>query len=153
MKEHIVVPPGKGEVLSVMGAGVRFLCPAEATGHQWSLMEVTLPEGGGPPPHEHAWDEAYYVIEGDVLFSLAGVEQRVAAGTFLYAPGGTIHGFRGASERPARVLIFDAPAHAETFFREVDQQVRSPADMAKVPAIGARNGIRFLPPQAAGGAA
>jgi quercetin dioxygenase-like cupin family protein len=145
MKQAMVVRQGEGETLGIMGAAVRFLCQAESTDRKWSLMEVSLPEGAGPPPHSHAWDEAYYVIEGDVRFSLAGTERSMRAGDFLYAPGGTVHGFSGASSQPARMLIFDAPAHAASFFREVEQQVKSPADMAKVPAIGAKHGIDFRP--------
>lgn len=144
-KQAVVMRQGEGEALSVMGAGVRFLCPAEKTGNSWSMMEVTLPKHAGPPSHDHPWDEAYYVIEGEVRFGLDGREVLAKAGDFLYAPGGTLHSFEGASERPARVLIFDAPAHAEAFFREVDREVkRIPQDMAKVPAIGDRHHIRFV---------
>lgn len=145
-KQMVVVKHGQAEALQVMGAGVRFLCAADQTDRAWSLMEVELPERAGPPPHEHPWDEAYYVVEGEVRFSLAGREQLVKAGDFVYAPGGTLHGFQGASQRPARMIIFDAPAHAESFFREVDREVRQPQDMVKVPAIGERHRIRFVRP-------
>lgn len=144
-KQAVVMRQGEGEALSVMGAGVRFLCPAEKTGMSWSMMEVTLPRHAGPPPHEHPWDEAYYVVEGEVRFGMEGREVLAKAGDFLYAPGGTLHSFQGASERPARVLIFDAPAHAESFFREVDREVKEmPRDLAKVPEIGQRHQIRFV---------
>lgn len=144
-RQLVIVRQGEGESLSVMGAGVKFLCPADRTDRSWSLMEVALPREAGPPPHVHAWDEAYYVVDGQVRFTLEGRDQVVGAGDFIYAPGGTVHGFQGCSEQPARVLIFDAPAHAESFFREVDREVRGPADMPKVPQIGSRHGIQFLP--------
>ena len=145
-KQMVVVKDGAGEALQVMGARVKFLCTSDKTDKAWSLMEVGLPLHAGPPPHKHPWDEAYYVIEGEVRFHLAGREQVFKAGDFVYAPGNTLHGFQGASEKPARVLIFDAPAHAESFFREVDREVREiPADLAKVPAIGARHDIHFQP--------
>ena len=143
-KQLVVMKQGEGERLAVMGAEVKFLCAADRTDRAWSLMEVVLPADAGPPPHHHPWDEAYYVVEGEVLFSLDGREQLVRGGDFLYAPGGTVHGFKGASGRPARILIFDAPAHAESFFREVDREVKGPADMAKVPQIGHRHQIEFL---------
>ncbi|HEU4619726.1 MAG TPA: cupin domain-containing protein [Gammaproteobacteria bacterium] len=143
MKQKVINADGAGDVLHCLGADVKFLCEAEKTDNAWSLMEVVLPENAGPPPHDHAWDEAYYVVAGDVRFSIEGKDQIVKAGGFVYAPGGTVHGFQGASKTPARVIIFDAPAHAEAFFREVDREVRRPEDMPKVPAIGERNGIRF----------
>jgi quercetin dioxygenase-like cupin family protein len=149
-KEIVVKADGKGESLHVMGANVKFICGADKTDSTWSLMEVALPENAGPPPHDHPWDEAYYVVEGDVRFLIEGKEQIVTAGGFVYAPAGTLHGFQGASKTPARVLIFDAPAHAEAFFREVDREVKEmPRDLAKVPEIGRRHQIRFAAPGAA----
>src|SRR5512138_3540170 len=101
--------------LHVLGTQVRFLCEAQDTGNVWSLMEVTLPLGAGPPPHKHAWDEAYFVMGGDVEFTLGEEVFTAKGGDFIYTPGGVVHGFRGVSTEPARVLIFDAPAHAGTF--------------------------------------
>jgi quercetin dioxygenase-like cupin family protein len=146
-KEAMVVRQGQGETLSVTGAQLRFLCNAERTDKAWSLMEVTLPEHSGPPPHHHPWDEAYYVVDGQVRFSINGREELMRAGEFVYAPGGTLHAFQGASSKPARMIIFDAPAHAEAFFKEVDREVKDyPKDMAKMPAIGERHQISFLRP-------
>ena len=143
-KRIVITKRGEAEELRAMGAAVRFLCGADKTDRAWSLMEVELPERGGPPPHQHPWDEAYYVVQGEVRFQLAGREQRIRAGEFVYAPAGTVHGFQGASSRPARVIIFDAPAHAESFFRELDREVKElPRDLAKVPAIGERHQIHF----------
>jgi quercetin dioxygenase-like cupin family protein len=144
-KQPIVMKRGQAEELRVTGAGLRFLCTGDKTDKAWSLMEAELPKHSGPPPHHHPWDEAYYVIEGEVRFSLGDREELIKAGEFVYAPGGTPHGFQGASEKPARMLIFDAPAHAEAFFKEVDREVKDyPRDMAKMPAIGERHQIHFL---------
>jgi quercetin dioxygenase-like cupin family protein len=135
--------------MNVLGAGIRFLLPAAKTDHNFSLMEVELPKDQGPPPHEHPWDEAYYVIDGDVWFLVDGAETVYSAGDFIYAPGGVVHSFKGAGETPARVLVFDAPATAEGFFREASREiVNIPEDFVKVPEIGARHGLRFLPPTA-----
>lgn len=135
--------------LKVLGTQLRFLCEAEHTGGAFSMMEVFLPRDAGPPPHHHAWDEAYYVADGRVRFTIGETVTEVGPGDFLYAPAGTVHGFSGVSETPARVLILDAPAHAAGFFREVDREVRQmPEDGAKVPGIGEKHGIHFLPPSA-----
>ena len=148
-KQASVVKHGRAEELRVMGAAVRFFCGAQSTGKAWSLMEVEVPERTGPPPHEHPWDEAYYVVAGEMRFHIDGREQLVSAGDFIFAPGGTVHGFQGASKEPARVIIFDAPAHAEAFFREMHQEVKEmPRDMPKVLAIGERHEIRFRVPKA-----
>ena len=149
-KQACVVKHGDAEELRVMGAAVRFLCGAESTERAWSLMEVEVPERTGPPPHDHPWDEAYYVVAGEMRFHIDGREQVVKAGDFIYAPGGTVHGFQGASPEPARVIIFDAPAHAEAFFREMHREVKQlPGDMPKALAIGERHEIHFRAPGAA----
>jgi quercetin dioxygenase-like cupin family protein len=143
-KQMVVVKQGQAEELNAMGAAVRFLCGAEKTGRAWSLMEVEVGEKVGPPPHHHPWDEAYYVVLGTVRFTLDGREQLFKAGDFIYAPGGTVHGFQGASPEPARILIFDAPAHAESFFRELNREVKEmPRDLPKALAIGERHQIHF----------
>jgi quercetin dioxygenase-like cupin family protein len=144
-KQSVVVKQGEGETLSVLGAKVRFLCTGDQTDHAWSMMEVVLPKHAGPPPHDHAWDEAYYVTHGQVRFLLEGQEKVLRAGEFLYAPGGTLHGFQGDSDDPAGMLIMDAPAHAEAFFRDVDREVKGPDDRARVLDIGRRNQIFFRP--------
>jgi quercetin dioxygenase-like cupin family protein len=146
-KQALIVERGEGEKLNVMGAGIRFLCDSRRTGQAWSMMETTLPKESGPPPHEHPWDEAYYVVEGEVRFTLGGDTRRVKPGDFVFAPAGTLHGFQGASEQPARLLILDVPAHTESFFREVEREVKEmPRDLAKVPEIGSRHQIRFVRP-------
>jgi quercetin dioxygenase-like cupin family protein len=149
-KQACVVKQGQSEELRVMGAAVRFLCGAQSTERAWSLMEVELPERAGPPPHDHPWDEAYYVVAGEVRFQLDGRELVVKAGDFVYAPAGTLHGFQGASREAARMIIFDAPAHAESFFREAAREIlEMPRDLAKVPALGERHQIRFRAPKTA----
>ena len=146
-KEAVITKRGEGETLSVMGAGVRFLCEAAKTDHGFSLMEVTLPKDQGPPRHDHPWDEAYYVVDGDVRFQLGDEDRVFSTGDFVYAPGGMVHGFQGAGEKPARVLVFDAPATAEAFFREMSREIRNiPEDLSKAPEIGQRHNIHFRVP-------
>jgi quercetin dioxygenase-like cupin family protein len=146
-KGAVSVRKGEGEQMSVLGCGVRFLCHAKQTGEAWSLMETEIPKDAGPPPHHHPWDEAYYVVEGEVSFEFGGRSELVKPGDFIYAPAGTLHAFHGVSDRPARMLIFDAPAHAEDFFKEVEREVTElPRDLPKVPEIGKRHQLYFVIP-------
>lgn len=143
------VKAGERSPLNVLGMPLTFLCDARETGGAWSLFEEDIPLGMGPPPHRHDWDEAYYVLAGEVEFLVDGETVRSSAGDFNYLPRNTVHGFKGASEEPARVLIFAAPAHACDFFEEVNAKVRSlPDDLKKIPEIGQRHGIHFMPPAA-----
>jgi mannose-6-phosphate isomerase-like protein (cupin superfamily) len=141
-----VVRAGERDALNVLGMPLRFLCDARETGGTWSLFEEEVPLGMGPPPHRHDWDEAYYVLDGEVDFTIDGAPARSRPGDFNYFPRNTIHSFKGASSSPAHVLIFAAPAHASEFFEEVSSEVRDlPDDLRKIPEIGLRHGIEFMP--------
>ena len=142
----VIVKAGEGNTLNVLGMPLRFLCDAKDTDGAWSLMEEEIPVGLGPPLHRHDWDEAYYVIEGAIDFEIDGKPVRVERGDFACLPRNTLHAFKGASQCPARVLIFAAPAHSSAFFKDVNREVLTvPDDLTKVPEIGKRHGIEFLP--------
>ena len=149
-QQSIVVRQGEAEVLAgVRGEELRFIATAAATGGAWSLMENVVPRGAGAPAHSHAWDEAYFLLSGAVEFDIGGKTSLVRPGDFLFAPGGTPHAFRGASDEPARMLIFDIPAHAEDFFRETHREFQQPApNLETILAIGAAHGVHFIPPAA-----
>ena len=143
----VTLKAGEAEVLNVLGMPLWFLCDADDTNGAWSLMEEVISIGLGPPPHRHDWDEAYYVIEGALDFEIDGKTVRVESGGFTYLPRNTVHGFKGASSSPTRVLIFAVPAHSSAFFKDVNREVQAvPDDLIRVPAIGRRHGIEFLPP-------
>jgi len=144
-KQPVVVRSGDSEALSVTGAEVRFLCGAEMTDRAWSVSECTAPENSGPPPHQHPWDEGYYILDGEIRFTLGDQQTVAKRGDFVYVPANAVHAFQGASARPARMLFFDAPAHAGGFFRDVASEVKDfPRDAYKMAEIGARHGIEFI---------
>jgi quercetin dioxygenase-like cupin family protein len=64
-------------------------------------------DDGGVAPHvhrEHA--DAFYVLEGEMDFHLAGATVRASAGWFVLSPAGVVHGFGPGT---ARMLNFHAP--------------------------------------------
>ena len=140
-----IVKAGERSPLNVLGMPLTMLCEARETGGSWSLFEEEVPLGMGPPPHRHDWDEAYYIVDGDIEFTIDGDIVRSSRGDFNYLPRGTVHGFKGASEAAARVLIFAAPAHGSEFFHDLNAEVRRlPEDLTKIPHIGQRHGIEFM---------
>jgi mannose-6-phosphate isomerase-like protein (cupin superfamily) len=141
----VTVRAGEREALSVLGMPLRMLCESDETGGAWSLFEEEVPLGMGPPPHRHDWDEAYYILRGELDFEIDGEPVKSRAGDFHYLPRNTVHGFKGASESAAQVLIFAAPAHGSDFFHALNDEVRQlPDDLAKIPEIGQRHGIEFV---------
>lgn len=142
-----IVKAGERMPLNVLGMPLTLLCEASETTGNWSLFEEEVPLGMGPPVHRHEWDEAYYILDGEIDFTIDGQTVTWRRGDFNHLPRGTIHGFKGASEAPARVLIFASPAHGSEFFKEISEEVRfEPEDLAKIPEIGRRHGIEFMSP-------
>lgn len=98
------------------------------------MWEAIVPPGGGPPPHVHSREEeGFYILEGEITFSV-GEERIVAtAGMFANMPVGTPHSFKNESTRPAKMLISAAPAGLEQMFFEVGVPVAQGATTALPP--------------------
>ena len=73
---------GQRRPLNVLGMPLTMLCEAGETGGSWSLFEEEVPLGMGPPPHRHDWDEAYYILDGEVDFQIDGESVKSAARRF-----------------------------------------------------------------------
>lgn len=57
----------------------------------------------------HGMDKLYYVMEGQGVFLLEGVEKPMSAGDLLVAPDGVPHGVRNNSTQRLLVLAVLAP--------------------------------------------
>ena len=84
-----IVRAGERPPLNVLGMPLTMLCEAKETNGNWSLFEEQVPLGMGPPPHRHDWDEAYYILEGQVNFVIDGESVTSSPGDFNYLPRGT----------------------------------------------------------------
>jgi quercetin dioxygenase-like cupin family protein len=76
------------------------------------------PLGGGPPSHHHnSYDEAFYVLSGEMEFRVDGETARVPAGSMAWVPRGTTHSFRNPSTEPARMLVVTTPDAIDLIIR------------------------------------
>jgi quercetin dioxygenase-like cupin family protein len=76
------------------------------------VSELDRIPAAGVAPHihrEHA--DAFYVLEGEVVFEPAGEPVAATAGMFVLAPAGLVHGFRPPE---GRFLNFHAPGEPYT---------------------------------------
>ena len=129
--------------LNLVGEQIRVLADGERTGGYEVFLQGG-PDGAGPPPHTHPWDEAYFVLEGTLEVLLGERIQKVAAGEFVFIPGGTPHNFRLIGN--TRFLSINSAAGAARFFEEFDREVHGPEDMPNAIAVGGRHRVTFLPP-------
>ena len=67
----------------------KVLVRSEQSRGRISVIESVMPPGvTGPSLHKHDFDEAFYVIEGELTFHLGGELRTVGAGELAFAPGG-----------------------------------------------------------------
>lgn len=136
----VVSPADRPQSLSVVGEQITVLASGAQTG-SYEIFLQAGPEGSGPPPHNHPWDEAFYVIRGEVAFGVGDVERVAVPGTLVQLPGGTTHWFRfgpGGGE----MLSMTSRAGAAAFFREVDRKI-SPQDpdLGELIGVAAAHGV------------
>jgi quercetin dioxygenase-like cupin family protein len=151
-----LVAPGQGRVVDVVGDRYFFLAEGKDTGGRYALWEALVPPGGGPPPHVHSREhEGFYVLEGQITFTMDGKPAVALPGTSAHTPPGAAHGFRNDGDRPARLLIFIAPAGLEEMFFRVGAPVTDPSapirpvdgeQIARLLALAPEYGVELLPP-------
>jgi quercetin dioxygenase-like cupin family protein len=126
--------PAEGRTVAVVGDVYRFLATGEDTDGKYALWEAIVPPGGGPPPHVHSREEeGFYVLEGEITFTVNGERVVATAGMFANMPVGTPHSFKNESSQTARMLISVAPAGLEQMFFEVGVPLAEGATTALPP--------------------
>jgi quercetin dioxygenase-like cupin family protein len=89
-----VLGPGEGHArFEARGSVMLFKALAELDDGDLSLMERTLPAGGRrPPAHRHMnCSEAYFVLDGQVLVTVADQDLAVGPEGFVLVPRGIAH--------------------------------------------------------------
>ena len=110
MHQPTVRTSGEGRTVAVVGDVYRFLALGDETGGKYALFEAIVGPGGGPPLHVHSREEeGFYVLEGEITFTIGDRRLVARAGTFANMPIGTPHAFKNESDRPARMLISVVP--------------------------------------------
>ena len=114
-----------GRHVSVVGGTYTILVTGADTGGRYSLIDMLVPPGGGPPPHRHDFEEMFTILEGEIELTFRGETHRAGAGSTVNIPANAPHAFRNTSDRPARMLCMCTPAGQEEFFMAVGDIVDS----------------------------
>ena len=109
--------------LGVVGDTYTVLVSGSDTAERYTLIDMHVPPGGGPPPHRHDFEEMFTVLEGEIELTFRGIKSVATAGVTVNVPANAPHVFTNVSDRPARVLCLCSPAGQERFFEEVGVRV------------------------------
>jgi quercetin dioxygenase-like cupin family protein len=117
----IVRASGAGEKRWFFGGGLHtWKATAEETNGAFLLFEDHMASGKMTPLHVHPdADEAFYVLDGEIVVYADGREQRVASGGFAVALRGVPHAFMACVE--TRLLCWQSPATGQAFFRHASE--------------------------------
>jgi quercetin dioxygenase-like cupin family protein len=120
-----------------------------ASGAQTGSYEIFLqagPEDSGPPPHNHPWDESFYILKGEITFGIANSETTASPGTLVHLPAGTTHWFR-FGKGGGEMISMTSREGASHMFADLDREI-SPdkPDFGKLVEVCRRHGLAVIPP-------
>jgi quercetin dioxygenase-like cupin family protein len=108
-----------GESIWFGGGLVTFKVTSEQSGGALCLIEHAASQGKRTPLHLHPdHDEAVYVLEGELLFNIDGIEHTAGPGAVVWVPRGTPHAMLVTSEIARSVWTISPGGSMEAFFRQ-----------------------------------
>jgi quercetin dioxygenase-like cupin family protein len=145
--------------LGVVGDTYTILLTGDDTAGRYTLIDMHVPPGGGPPPHRHDFEEMFTVLDGEIEVSFRGATTVARAGETVNVPANAPHVFRNATDHPARLLCLCSPSGQEEFFAAVGVPVANRTEpppalddagtaafIAKAKALAPRYRTELLPP-------
>jgi quercetin dioxygenase-like cupin family protein len=100
-----------------MSFATKVLLRSEESGGHVSLIEnVLAPRFAGPHLHTHDFDEAFYVLDGELVFQVEDERITKGAGEIAFAPRGVPHTLANHGKTPARYVLVCTPAGFERYF-------------------------------------
>lgn len=146
--KFVYLRAGAGEAYWVMGDMFTYLVTGVESGGSFFTLIADVAPHAGPPPHiHHLEEEQFYVLDGELDFSIGDQTFQVQAGDFLHIPREQVHSFKNGP-KPSRILITFSPAGIEGFFREVGEAVEN--RLASPPPVTQDTIARLLAAEAAG---
>jgi len=148
----IIRAAGEGDKRSFLGGGLHtWKLMNEDTNGAFFLFEDVMSQGKTTPLHRHPGaDETIYVLEGELIVSVDGQENRVGPGGMSFVPRGVPHALLVVSER-AQLLTLQTPGTGQAFYRGASEPTTGDAsdvvDIARVQASAHENGgVELLGP-------
>jgi mannose-6-phosphate isomerase-like protein (cupin superfamily) len=145
--EGYVLQPGEGRLIDLGGFSMSVKATDDETDGMFTLLEADEPPDFGPPLHiHHGTAEAFYVLEGEYIIFLDGNESRCPAGSFIFIPAETPHGFR-VGDVASRKLNLYLPASMVGYFDDLsDAMKKGTADPERLSEIATQYSVEVIGP-------
>ncbi|CAM6128337.1 unnamed protein product [Calypogeia fissa] len=123
-----MIGPDEGITLWAVGVLVTLKALSNETGGAYSLSEVIVPPGLGPPTHMHTREEeTFYMINGELIWNVGSKSFHATNGCFVHLPRNVPHSFINVSKKPAKMVVTYAPGGFEQFYLKVGELVSNPS--------------------------
>jgi quercetin dioxygenase-like cupin family protein len=97
------------DAANVGGAALKILVGPATGASQLNLMVVQYVDGGFITPHDHAFEEGFYFLEGEIEAELAGDTHTLRAGDYCWSGVGDSHALTNRSGGIVRWLETQVP--------------------------------------------
>jgi quercetin dioxygenase-like cupin family protein len=117
-------------------ARLRIVGPDQGAVHT-DLACVGLLPGGWLAPHVHSFEEALYVLSGELLLELGARAHRLVRGDFALITTGLRHALGNSSAEPVRLLSLNSPQRLDPSLRR-DTFFEPAQDLDRMDAVAGR---------------
>jgi quercetin dioxygenase-like cupin family protein len=151
--ETVIRHGGEGTAFWVLNGLYEVKVSADESDGGMTVMEMTIPQGWGPPPHAHQGAETVYVLDGTVRYHIGEEAVEGRPGSLFSIPEGVWERFEPTSPT-ARLLTTYTPGGIDRFFAEVGQPAQrrelpplseTPPDINRFIEIAKHHGIEMTP--------
>jgi mannose-6-phosphate isomerase-like protein (cupin superfamily) len=147
VREGYVLRPGEGRLIDLGGFSMSVKATDDETDGMFTLLEADEPPNFGPPLHiHHGIAEAFYVLEGEYIMFIRENEFRCPAGSFIFIPAETPHGFKVGNVASRKLNLY-LPASMVGYFDELsDAMKKGEADPDRLSEIAKRYSLEVIGP-------
>lgn len=155
MASTVVRQPDESDAFWLLGGLYEIKVSSDDTDDAMTVVQFTIPEGSGPPPHVHDADEFVHVIEGRARFHADGEIFVAGPGTMLFFPQGVEETFEPIGT--LKMMAVYKPGGMDRFFREAGEPAQrrevppptdAPPDLERLGAIAEKHGLQLKVPVA-----
>jgi quercetin dioxygenase-like cupin family protein len=148
----------EGPSVSVVGDTYRIIIGGEQTRGAYAFIDMLIPPKGGPGPHSHAtFQEAFYIMDGEIRVITKEKAYTAAKGSYVNIPfEGPVHKFTNETDKTAHILCFTTPAGMDKMFLEIGKPVSAntllpnpqmtPEELKRLQSIAEKYGQKLFPP-------
>jgi quercetin dioxygenase-like cupin family protein len=115
----VIFAPKQGRIINIQGGSITLKVTSDLSNDQLGVYEISLDPGiVGAQLHFHRYtDETFIVTAGTLAVQHGQTRVDAPAGSVIYVPRFTPHGFANNSDRPVTLnLIFNPAQKREGFF-------------------------------------